>query len=158
MKICLECAEGGHLDEMLSVSESYENFDYFFITTKAPTTEFLIKKFRVYYLRHQYNTSWQFAIYVREFFLLVLLIPKIFFVLVKEKPDVVISTGGGCTIPLCYMGKCMGIKIIYVESLARINSPSGTGRIIYPIADLFLVQWREMLKFYKNAKFWGNAL
>lgn len=158
MKICLECAEGGHLEEILSLSDSYKNFDYFFITTKAPTTEFLVRKNQVYYLRDQFNNSGQFAIYLREFVLLFFLIPKIFWILVKEKPKVIISTGGGCTIPLCYMGKCIGIKIIYIESLARINSPSGTGRFVYPIADLFLVQWSSMLKIFKNAKYWGNTL
>lgn len=158
MKICLECAEGGHLDEMLSIMEAFDEHNTFFITTKAPTTEGLSKKYKVYYARRQYDTSQIWAIYLREFFLMFQLFIVSFIILLNEQPKVIISTGGGCTIPLCYLGKLFGKKIVFIESMARVNSPSLTGRIIYPIADLFLVQWRSMLKFHRNAKYWGKVI
>ena len=158
MKICLECAEGGHLDEMLSIIEAFDGYDLFIITTRAPSTENLSKNFKVYYVRRQYNTKQKWAVYIRELVLIFKLLITSFIILIREKPKVIVSTGGGCTIPLCYLGKILGKKVIYIESMARINNPSLTGRIIYPIADLFLVQWESMLKFYKKAKYWGKAL
>ena len=158
MKVCLECAEGGHLDEMLSIIEAFEEHDIFFVTTKAPTTEGLDKKYKVYYVREQYDTKQKGAIYLREFVLMFKLMIISFIILVKERPKAIVSTGGGSTIPLCYLGKLFGVKIIYIESMARIDKPSGTGRIIHPIADLFLVQWESMLKSYKKAKYWGKVI
>lgn len=158
MKICLECAEGGHLDEMLNIIEAFYGNDIFFITTKAPSTECLSKEYNVYYARKQYETDTKVAIYIRELFLISKLFFSLFLILLKERPKLIVSTGGGSTIPLFYLGKLLGIKLIYIESLARTDNPSLTGRIVHPITDVFLVQWNSMLKFYKNAKFWGRVI
>lgn len=158
MKICLECAEGGHLDEMLNIIEAFAENDIFFITTKAPSTDGLSEEYRVYYTRRQYETRTKIGIYLRELFLMVKLFIITFYILIKERPKLIVSTGGGSTIPLCYWGKILGIKVMYIESLARVNGPSLTGRIVYPITDIFLVQWESMLQFYKKAEFWGRAL
>ena len=74
----------------------------------------------------------------------------------KEKPDVVITTGALVAFPICLIAKIFGKHIIYIESFARVNSRSLTGRLLYPISDLFLVQWEEMLKFYPKAKYVGG--
>jgi UDP-N-acetylglucosamine:LPS N-acetylglucosamine transferase len=158
MKICLECAEGGHLDEMLSIIDSFEGNTIFFVTTRAKTTEDLSKIANVYYVREQYNVKHLFSMYIIELLYMIQLFYSCLRILIKEKPRVIISTGGGSTIPLCYWGKLLGAKIIYIESMARINHPSGTGRIIYPIADLFLVQWKSMLKFYRKAMYKGRVV
>ena len=73
---------------------------------------------------------------------------EIFF---KEKPDVVISTGALATIPMCIIAKVFRKKIIFIESFAKINSPTLTGKLVYKLADQFYVQWEEMKKFYPNA-------
>ena len=57
---------------------------------------------------------------------------------------------------MCYLGKIFGSKIIYIETFANINKKTATGRLIYPIADLFLVQWEEMLELYPKAKYRGG--
>jgi UDP-N-acetylglucosamine:LPS N-acetylglucosamine transferase len=158
MKICLECAEGGHLDEMLCIMDAFKGHEYFFVTTKAPTTEKLAEIYNVYYVRRQYNTQSKWAIYLRELILMNILFIYSFYILIQEHPNVIISTGGGATIPLCYVGKLLRKKIIYIESMARINKPSVTGRILYPISDIFLVQWEGMLKFYKRAQYWGKVI
>jgi beta-1,4-N-acetylglucosaminyltransferase len=81
-------------------------------------------------------------------------------ILLKERPDVVISTGGGeIAIPFCYAGKLMGAKVVFIETLARVTTRSAAGKLIYPIADLFLVQWESLLKLYgSKAQYWGNVL
>jgi hypothetical protein len=47
---------------------------------------------------------------------------------------------------------------VFIESFSRINSPSMTGRIIFRIADLFIVQWRGLLKFYGAKAIYGGEL
>ena len=76
----------------------------------------------------------------------------------RDRPDYVISTGAGMAIPTCVIGKLLGAKLIFVETAARVHTPSRTGRLLYPLADLFLVQWEPLLKDYPKAKYGGVLL
>ena len=67
-----------------------------------------------------------------------------------------ISTGVLATIPMCLIAKLFRKKIIYIESFAKSDSPTLTGRVMSKIADDIYVQWDSMLKFYKNAKCLGS--
>ena len=69
----------------------------------------------------------------------------------NEKPDVIISSGAAVAVPFFYIGKLMGAKLIYIEVYDRIDKSTITGRIVYPIADRFIVQWEDMLKLYPKA-------
>ena len=71
-------------------------------------------------------------------------------------PDVIISTGSHTAIPLCFIGYLFSKKIIYIESYANISTKSLAGRIVYNFADVFIVQWEDMLKLYPNAIYIGG--
>ena len=72
-------------------------------------------------------------------------------VLRKEKPDLIISTGAAVAVPFFYVGKLFGSKTVYIEIFDRIDSPTLTGKMVYPVADRFIVQWEEMKKVYPKA-------
>ena len=55
---------------------------------------------------------------------------------------------------LC-IGKLLGSKIIFIETFANSQSKTKTGSLVYKFADLFIVQWEEMLKLYPNAVYGG---
>ena len=76
--------------------------------------------------------------------------------LAEEKPDVVITTGVLAMIPLCLIAKLFGKKLIYIESFAKVSSPTETGRFLYKFADRFYVQWKPMLQFYPKAIYLGG--
>ncbi|MCK4703847.1 MAG: polysaccharide biosynthesis protein [Gammaproteobacteria bacterium] len=78
--------------------------------------------------------------------------------LLKVRPSYVINTGGGMTIATSLLGKLFGAKLIYVESGARVLTPSKTGKLLYKYADLFIVQWKPLLKYYPNAVYGGLLL
>ena len=72
-----------------------------------------------------------------------------------EKPNVIISTGASIAVPVSIIGKFFfKSKIIYIETFARINKPSLTGRIMYFIADKFYFHWKELNKYFPK----GNCL
>jgi beta-1,4-N-acetylglucosaminyltransferase len=79
---------------------------------------------------------------------------KSFFVVLKF--DVVISAGPGLSVPVFYAAKMLGKKTIFLESWSRAHSPSVSGRLCYPVSDLFFVQWPKMKKFYPKAIFAGR--
>lgn len=72
-------------------------------------------------------------------------------VLLKERPDLIISSGAAVAVPFFYIGKILGAKLIYIEVFDRIDKPTVTGKLVYPIADKFIVQWEEQKKVYPKA-------
>ena len=151
-KILFISSGGGHLSEMMRLSSMFEKYEYYIMTEKTKTTEWLKKKYKgkVSYLL--YATKKEFYIYP-----LVLLINSFIslFMFIKERPKVIITTGTHTAGPMCYIGKILGAKIIFIETYANRTTKTVTGKLIYPIADLFLVQWEDMLKLYPKAKYWG---
>jgi UDP-N-acetylglucosamine:LPS N-acetylglucosamine transferase len=85
---------------------------------------------------------------------------KTFLILLREKPDFLFSTGSEIAIPAFYFGKFLfHAKLIYLECSAQVHQPSLTGRFLYPITDLFLVQWESLLKQYgPRAKYAGGLI
>ncbi len=69
----------------------------------------------------------------------------------REKPDLIISSGAAVAVPFFYIGKLMGAKLIYIEVFDRIDKPTMTGKMVYPITDRFIVQWEELKKVYPKA-------
>ena len=73
-----------------------------------------------------------------------------------EKPDVVITTGAGIVVFFCLFAKLLGAKLIFIESMARVERPSLTARFLYPFSDLFIVQWPDLLEYFPKAKYMGR--
>ena len=142
MKICVACSSGAHLTELLQLKEVYEKRDHFFLTFKRANTEELAKNKRVYFTTDPKRNP--FLLLINFFQSL-----KIFF---KERPNVVMSTGAGVAVPICYITKLFGGKVIFFESFCKTQKPGFASKVIYPISDLFFVQWPEMKKFYPKAK------
>lgn len=76
----------------------------------------------------------------------------------KNKIDIIISVGPGITIPFFYAGKLLGKKLIFIECYSRVKTKTMTGRAVYPITDLFFVQWESQLKNYPKARYRGKFL
>lgn len=83
---------------------------------------------------------------------------KSLIVFLNERPDVIISTGVLSAIPMLVIGHFFKKKVIYIESFAKITSPTMTGKLIYKkhIADRFYVQWESMKEFYPDAIYLGG--
>lgn len=148
-KICFAASSGGHFEQISMLKPIMDAYDCCVVTENTPYRSVVSGK-KMYYL-HQVNRKEVFCI----FFLLINLL-KSFWIIVKEKPDVVITTGVLAVIPLCLLAKIFGKKLIYIESFAKISSPTKTGKFLYKFADQFYVQWKPMLKFYPNAIFLGG--
>lgn len=153
MKVCLTCSAGGHFTEMLKITESIRDHDYFFITYYDRTKEGLKG---VYFLGYNDLSNDKLDKSVK----LVISFLQIIRILSREKPAVIITMGGSLiSILVCFIGKAMGSKIVFIESLACITNPSASGKIIYPIADLFLVQWEPLVKKYGGkARYMGKLI
>lgn len=79
----------------------------------------------------------------------------------RVQPDLVLCNGPGTCVPICiaaYALRVLGLKqvsLIYIESFARVNHLSLSGRLLYRFADIFLVQWPQLLEGHPHAKYLG---
>ncbi len=74
------------------------------------------------------------------------------------RPDVVLANGPSIAVPAALLGKLMGARILYVESASRVYEMSSSGRIVYPFADLFIVQWPQLQARYRKAIYAGRLV
>ena len=148
-KICLAASSGGHLEQLITLAPYLMEYDKFFVTEKTKYDS--MTKDRKVYLLKQTNR--------REIMCIPNLIINSFksmYILIKEKPDVVITTGVLSVIPLALLAKLFRKKLIYIESYAKIDDATLSGKLLYKFADAFYVQWPEMLKIFPNAKYVGG--
>ena len=148
-KLCFAASTGGHFEQLSMLKPLMEKYDSCVVTEKTQYKA-IIKDQKMYYM-HQVNRKESFYL-----FWMVINAFRSISILIKEKPDVVITTGVLAMIPLCLLSKIFKKKSIYIESFAKISSPTKTGKLIYKYADLFYVQWESMLKFYPKAIYLGG--
>ena len=154
-KVIFIASTGGHLNELLQLSSCFKKYDYYLITEKTPSNLSLKSKFdnRVYYLvTGTYTTLKAKILYPFKFFINCL---KSLYYFFKIKPDVVVTTGTHNTFPMCYIAQYFRKKVIFIETFANSEFPTKSGKMVYPIADVFIVQWKSMLKFYPKAIYGG---
>ena len=151
-KVLFIASTGGHLDELLQMQSLFKKYNYHIITEKTKSTMYLKDKHKkkVNYL--VYGTKDHLLTYVFKF---IYNIFKSFILYIKIRPKYIISTGTHTAVPICYIGKIFGSKIIFIETFANTQSKTLSGRLVYPIANLFIVQWEEMLKLYPKAIYGG---
>ena len=148
MKLLFISSTGGHLSEMMQLKKMFDKYDYHIVTEKTKSNMKLKDKYkgRVNYL--VYGTKDHMLSY--PFKLLYNMIKSIFLYF-RIHPDYIITTGVHTAGPMCYIGKLFGSKIIYIETFANIRTKTVTGKLVSPIADLFIVQWEETQKLYKDS-------
>jgi beta-1,4-N-acetylglucosaminyltransferase len=73
------------------------------------------------------------------------------------KVTAIVTTGAGVAVPFVVVGRLAGVNVVYIESMARITSPSLTGRLVYPFADTFFIQWPGLQRFFKRARSLGTV-
>jgi len=82
-----------------------------------------------------------------------------FWIWLKHRPDVVVSTGSNMAIPICIVGKVFGSRIVNVEDSVRIFSSSKTSKYLDLISEVTLLQWAEQLGFHpRKGKYVGLLL
>lgn len=150
-KVLFISSTGGHLDELLQLKPLFKKYDSYIITEKTKSTIDLKDKYsKVNYL--VYGTKDHFITYIFKFIYNVF---KSLILFIKISPKVIVTTGTHTAVPMCYIGKLFFRKVIYIETIANSNTKTLSGKLVYPIADTFIVQWESMLKLYPKAIYGG---
>ena len=152
-KVLFISSTGGHFSELLQLKPLFKKYDTYLVTEKDKTNENFKNEYgdRLYFL--PYGTRSKMLSYIFMYFYLCLKTIYLFF---KIRPKYIVTTGTHTAVPMCYLGKILGCKIIFIETFANSKSRTLSGRMIYPIANLFIVQWREMINLYPKAVYGGS--
>lgn len=142
MKICLVGSSGGHLMHLYMLKPFWEKHERTWVTFNKEDANSLLKDEKIDYCYFPTNRS------LKALLINTRLAWK---VLRKEKPDLIISSGAAVAVPFFYLAKLMKIKTIYVEVFDRIDKPTMTGKLVYPVTDTFIVEWEQMKKVYPKA-------
>ena len=151
-KVLFVASTGGHLKELMQLEDMFLNYDFNLITEKTDSN---------LYLKDKYNNRVDFLVYGTKDHLLTYPFKLLYncfkslWLYLKIHPDYIITTGVHTSAALCCLGKIFGSKIIYIETFANISSKTVTGKYLYPVSDLFIVQWKSLLKLYPNAVYGG---
>lgn len=131
---------------MLKIAPAFENCDYYYVLLYKPVLDSFLKKEKVYFVCSPERNPFLFAVNLFQSLV----------VFLKTRPDVIISTGAGVAIATCYIAKLFRRKVVYIEDWCIVETPSVTGRAVYPISDLFIVQRENLKEFYPKAVFGGE--
>ena len=142
IKVCLVGSSGGHLTHLYMLKPFWENKKRFWVTFDKEDARSLLNGEKVYPCYYPTNRN------IKNLIRNTVVAWK---VLHKEKPDLIISSGAAVSVPFFYLGKLFCSKLIYIEVFDRIDKPTLSGRLVYPIVDKFIVQWEEQKEVYKKA-------
>ncbi len=144
-KVCLVSSSGGHYEQLKMLKPLGERYDIFFVTDKTGYEN------GADYSMIQTGLTDKLVLF-RMFGNLC----KAFRIFVKEKPDVVITTGTMVAIPFMYLCKLFRRKFVYIETFSRVYDGTRAGKYLYKHADLFLYQWETLKDVYPNGIYGGG--
>lgn len=147
-RVLFVCSSGGHLVQLARLRPWWESRDRGWVTFSGPDAKSLLAGERVWpayepTTRNVKNAARNLVLAFR--------------VLRQYRPDVVVSSGAGVAFPFFLVAKLHRIPTVYLEVYDRIELPTLTGKLCYPISDLFLLQWPEQRRNYPRGVVIGSV-
>jgi beta-1,4-N-acetylglucosaminyltransferase len=147
MKICIVSSCGGHLTEVRQIRAAYEQYEHFYVINKRIQVPKDMESRTVYFIRHSERDLLFFTNLLEAWR-----------ILRRERPDAILSTGAGPAVPFAIVGRLLGVKVLFIETLARIDAPSLTGRLMYRLSNRFFYQFESLGRFFPKGECGGPLL
>jgi beta-1,4-N-acetylglucosaminyltransferase len=149
VRVLIVCSSGGHLTQALALRPWWGNHERKWVT--FPVEDARSRLAAEDYVECHYPT-------VRNLPNLVRNVGLARRVLREFRPDVVVSTGAAIALPFFSQARRYGARTVYIEPVDRIERPSLSGRLTYPFADEFFVQWEGLVEHYPGSRDVGMIL
>ena len=144
-KVLLVASHGGHWVQLRKMAPAFDGMDVYYMTTTEG-------------IKDELSGAPLYVIpdaHLDEKLRLIFLSLKIFFIMIRVRPDIVISTGAAPGFFALLFGKLLGAKTIWVDSVANVEKLSVSGNKVKRFADLWLTQWKHLAKpegpYYKGS-------
>ena len=149
MRICVTASAGGHLTQLLKLSDIWKEHEVFYVSNLKSVTQKL-QKLGCCYITGECNRQHPIRI--------LWVLKNCIKIILREKPNVIISTGAAPSCLLCIIGKMFGAKIVWIDSIANAERLSLSGRIIRPFANMIFTQWPEVAEKYESVYYEGSLI
>ena len=147
-EVLLVASNGGHLLQLLQLADLWPRERRHWVTFRKSDAVSLLAGEKVTWAHHPTNRN--IPNLIRNFGLALRMVRP-------RRAQAIVTTGAGVAVPFAVVGRLFGVNVVYIESMARITSPSLTGRLIYPFADTFIVQWPGLQRFFTRARSFGTV-
>lgn len=158
VRILVALGEGGHTKEMLALVDMLgDDLEYgYLLVHDDPVSEGKLRRrgpvFRAQRprgkahhllsdVRSTLRCAWQSWVALRAY-----------------RPHAVLSSGPSMAVPVSVLARLLGMRVVFVETGSRVTALSMTGRMMYWVANLFIVQWPELAASYPRAIYAGRLL
>jgi UDP-N-acetylglucosamine:LPS N-acetylglucosamine transferase len=148
-KVIAVASIGGHWVQLLRIARPMEEHSDMIYVSTHPKCATMIEGQKFYQTTDfSRSDAWKL---IPSFFKTVRL-------LLKEKPDAIITTGAAPGLVFLLVGKLLGIKTIWIDSIANAEHLSASGRIASRFASRTYTQWKDLAtgKIYYAGNVFGN--
>lgn len=153
-EVLLVCSTGGHLLQLLALRGAWAGFSRVWVTFDKSDARSLLAEEHVVYAHGPTNRNFG-LLAVRNLLRNLLGAARLVRVV---RPRVVLTTGAGVAVPYAWIGRLLGARVVYVESLTRIERPSLSCRLIAPVASRIYAQWPELPETVPKARYVGSVV
>jgi beta-1,4-N-acetylglucosaminyltransferase len=153
-EVLLVCSTGGHLLQLLALRGAWADFSRVWVTFDKTDARSLLAGERVVFAYGPTNRNFG-LLAVRNLLRNLLGAVRLLRVV---RPRVVLTTGAGVAVPFAWIGRALGARVVYVESLTRIERPSLSCRLIAPVASRIYAQWPELTETVPRSRYLGSVV
>jgi UDP-N-acetylglucosamine:LPS N-acetylglucosamine transferase len=147
-ELLLVCSSGGHLQQLYALQAAWDGFSRTWVTFDRTDSRSLLAAEHVVFAHGPTNRS------IRALILNLGLAARM---LVWRRPRAILTTGAGVAVPFIWIGRLLGVHVVYVESATRIEAPSLSLRLVRPFVSHLYVQWPELQRLLPGALYRGNV-
>jgi UDP-N-acetylglucosamine:LPS N-acetylglucosamine transferase len=133
-RILAASSSGGHWVQLCRLRPAFEGHDVAYLTTD-PGYRADVAPARFHTVKDA--NRWNKLALVRSAL-------KILWVVVRERPDVVVSTGAAPGYFAIRFAKLLGAQAVWIDSVANVEELSLSGQMASRQADLCLTQWSHL--------------
>ena len=135
-KILAVASRGGHWIQLLRIRSAFEGHKCVYVsTTQGYARDIAPDKFFVVRDASRWNKIG-----------LVVLAFQLLWIVIRIRPDIVISTGAAPGYFAILFGKLLGARTVWLDSIANVEELSLSGRQAGRFADLWLTQWKHLAR------------
>lgn len=150
--ICLAASGGGHLRQILDLEPLWRNYPHFFVTEDTALGRSIARDQESYFVAHFALGQARLGAPFKMLWVAMCNCFQALRIIVRKRPDVVISTGAGATVFIVLWARLLGARIVLIDSFARFDSPSAFARLAGPLAHLRISQSAAAAEKWPGAK------
>ncbi len=133
-RILAVASGGGHWVQMLRIAHVFQHHDVSFVTVNEMYASD-VPGMRLYTVADA--TEWNKLKLIAQ-------AVQLLVILLRERPDFVVSTGAAPGYFAIWLGKLLGAHTVWVDSIANVERLSKAGQKVERYADLWLTQWPHL--------------